>query len=523
MHLFITLLSFTNHTPFMASMISILLGFVVSSFIFIVCLKKLLSFFSKHNMSEVSMLPSVPAVPGLPLIGNLLQLTEKKPHRTFTKWSELYGPIYSIKLGSSSLVVLNSTETAKEAMVTRFSSISTRKLSNALTVLTCNKSMVATSDYDDFHKSAKRCILNGLLGANAQKRKRHYRDALIENVTSKLHAHTREHPQEPVNFRAIFEHELFGVALKQAFGKDVESIYVEELGVTMSKDEIFKVLVHDMMEGAIDVDWRDFFPYLKWVPNKSFEARIQQKHKRRLAVMNALIQDRLKNDSESDDDCYLNFLMTEAKTLTMEQIAILVWETIIETADTTLVTAEWAIYELAKHQHVQDRLCQEIKSVCGGEKIKEEHLARLPYVNGVFHETLRKYSPAPLVPIRYAHEDTQIGGYHVPAGSDIAINIYGCNMDKNRWERPEEWWPERFLDDRYESSDLHKTMAFGAGKRVCAGALQASLMAGIAIARLVQEFEWKLRDGEEENVDTYGLTSQKLYPLMAIINPRPSS
>ncbi|CAH8272272.1 unnamed protein product [Arabidopsis lyrata] len=503
---------------------SILLGFVLSSFIFIIFFKKLLSF-TKKNMSEVSSLPSVPVVPGFPVIGNLLQLKEKKPHKTFTRWSEIYGPIYSIKMGSSSLIVLNSTETAKEAMVTRFSSISTRKLSNALTVLTCNKSMVATSDYDDFHKLVKRCILNGLLGANAQKRKRHYRDALIENVSSKLHAHARDQPQEPVNFRAIFEHELFGVALKQAFGKDVESIYVTELGVTLSKDEIFKVLVHDMMEGAIDVDWRDFFPYLKWIPNKSFESRIQEKHKRRLAVMNALIQDRLKqNDSESkqDDDCYLNFLMSEAKTLTMEQIAILVWETIIETADTTLVTTEWAMYELAKHPSVQDRLCKEIQNICGGETIKEEQLSQVPYLNGVFHETLRKYSPAPLVPIRYAHEDTQIGGYHVPAGSEIAINIYGCNMDKKRWERPEEWWPERFLDEKYESSDLHKTMAFGAGKRVCAGALQASLMAGIAIGRLVQEFEWKLRDGEEENVDTYGLTSQKLYPLMAIINPRRS-
>ncbi|CAH2044446.1 unnamed protein product [Thlaspi arvense] len=508
----------------MASITSLLLGFVVSSVLFIFFFKKLLFFFSRRKMSEVSMLPSVPVVPGLPLIGNLLQLKEKKPHKTFTKWSELYGPIYSIKMGSSSLIVLNSTETAKEAMVTRFPSISTRKLSNALTVLTCNKSMVATSDYDDFHKSVKRCIMNGLLGANAQKRKRYYRDALIENVTSKLHAHTRDHPQEPVNFRAIYEHELFGVALKQAFGRDVESIYVKELGVTLSREEIFKVLVHDMMEGAIDVDWRDFFPYLKWIPNTSFEARIQQKHKRRLAVMNALIQDRLKqSDSGSDDGCYLNFLMSEGKALTMEQIATLVWETIIETSDTTLVTTEWAIYELAKNQSVQDRLYDEIQSVCGGEKITEEKLPRLPYVNGVFHETLRKYSPAPLVPIRYAHEDTQIGGYHVPAGSEIAINIYGCNMDKNRWERAEEWWPERFLDDKFESSDLHKTMAFGAGKRVCAGALQASLMAGIAIGRLVQEFEWKLRDGEEENVDTYGLTSQKLYPLMAIINPRPSS
>lgn len=27
----------------------------------------------------------------------------------------------------------------------------------------------------------------------------------------------------------------------------------------------------------------------------------------------------------------------------------------------------------------------------------------------------------------------------------IALNIYGCNRDKNEWESPEEWKPERFL------------------------------------------------------------------------------
>jgi len=41
------------------------------------------------------------AVPGLPIVGNLLQLKEKKPHQTFTKWAEIYGPIYTIKTGAS--------------------------------------------------------------------------------------------------------------------------------------------------------------------------------------------------------------------------------------------------------------------------------------------------------------------------------------------------------------------------------------------------------------------------------------
>ena len=52
-------------------------------------------------------------------------------------------------------------------------------------------------------------------------------------------------------------------------------------------------------------------------------------------------------------NCYTDYLLSEAKTLTPEQIAMLIWETIIETADTTLVTTEWAMYELAKDQKQQ--------------------------------------------------------------------------------------------------------------------------------------------------------------------------
>lgn len=55
-----------------------------------------------------------------------------------------------------------------QAMVTRFSSISTRKLSNALKILTFDKCMVATSDYNDFHKMVKGFILRNVLGAPAQ-------------------------------------------------------------------------------------------------------------------------------------------------------------------------------------------------------------------------------------------------------------------------------------------------------------------------------------------------------------------
>ncbi|KAG6591351.1 Ent-kaurene oxidase, chloroplastic, partial [Cucurbita argyrosperma subsp. sororia] len=470
--------------------------------------------------SRRNFLPPVPAIPGLPVLGNLLQLKEKKPHKTFARWAETYGPIYSIRTGASTVIVLNTAEVAKEAMVTRYASMSSRKLSKALTILTSDKCMVAMSDYNDFHKMVKKYILANVLGANAQKRHRQRRDTMIDNISSQLFAHVKDSPSESVNFRRIFESELFRLALKETLGKDIESIYVDGLG-TLPREDLFRVLVIDPMEGAIEVDWRDFFPYLKWIPNKSVENKIRQMDFCRRVTMMSLIEEQKKRIAAGEEtNCYADFLLSEAKTLTEHQIAMLLWETIIETSDTTLVVTEWAMYELAKNPKRQDYLYQHIHSVCGSEKLTEDDLSKLPYLTAVFHETLRKHSPVPIVPLRYVHEDAQLGGFFVPAGSEIAVNIYACNMDKDRWESPEEWKPERFLDEKYDPMDLHKTMAFGGGKRVCAGALKAMLIACTSIGRLVQEFEWKLGEGEEDKVDTLGLTARKLQPLHAIVKPR---
>nr|AAT81230.1 ent-kaurene oxidase [Oryza sativa Japonica Group] len=454
-----------------------------------------------------------PAVPGLPIIGNLHQLKEKKPHQTFAKWAEIYGPIYTIRTGASSVVVLNSTEVAKEAMVAKFSSISTRKLSKALTVLTRDKSMVATSDYCDFHKMVKRYVMSSMLGTSAQKQFRDIRDMMIHNMLSTFHKLVKDDPHAPLIFRDVFKDELFRLSMIQSLGEDVSSVYVDEFGRDISREEIYNATVTDMMMCAIEVDWRDFFPYLSWVPNKSFETRVFTTETRRTAVMRALIKQQKERIVRGEaKTCYLDFLLAE-NTLTDEQLMMLVWEALIEAADTTLVTTEWAMYELAKNPDKQERLYQEIREVCGDETVTEEHLPRLPYLNAVFHETLRRHSPVPLIPPRFVHEDTKLAGYDVPAGTEMVINLYGCNMNRKEWESPEEWVPERFAGGRLEVADMYKTMAFGAGRRACAGSLQATHIACAAVARFVQEFGWRLREGDEEKVDTVQLTAYKLHPL----------
>lgn len=106
----------------------------------------------------------------------------------------------------------------------------------------------------------------------------------LRNYERKLHMYCWESQWKLIKHLSIL----------QALGKDVESVYVEELGQEISKKEIFDVLVMDPMMGAIEVDWRDFFPYLRWIPNRSMEMKIQRMVTRKRAVTRALINEQRK-------------------------------------------------------------------------------------------------------------------------------------------------------------------------------------------------------------------------------------
>lgn len=61
----------------------------------------------------------------------------------------------------------------------------------------------------------------------------------------------------------------------------------------------------------------------------------------------------------------LDYLLSETTTLSEEQIATLLWELIIEASDKTLVTTEWALYELARASSKQVLLIFDHSAVFG--------------------------------------------------------------------------------------------------------------------------------------------------------------
>jgi len=78
-------------------------------------------------------------------------------------------------------------------------------------------------------------------------------------------------------------------------------------------------------------------------------------------------------------------------------------------------------------------------------------------------ESLRWTSPIGMFP-RVVHEDTQLGGVHLPAGSRIGVLIASANRDERHWEDP-----DRF--DLRRATVRH--LAFSRGPHVCPGAFVA--------------------------------------------------
>ncbi|CAM6094280.1 unnamed protein product [Calypogeia fissa] len=466
-----------------------------------------------------------PGVPGgLPLIGNLLQLKSQKPHRTITDLSEQFGPIFQLNLGPLKYVVLTSPELAKEAGVTKFESVSKRNLLNNLKVWSKNKNIVALSDYGDEYRKLKKLLSSRVLGTSPQKLLACIREQLLKTVLDDVRWKL-DGSSGAVNVRESIKHYIFPFVMHQILGYVPESVYVPEIG-KLELWDIFLHLVVNPMKSVITVDWRDFLPFFNWLPNPVFKKKVLDVEKVRCVVVRALVEQKRRHlELQGPTGGFLEHLLTVETNLSSAKVELLTWEPIIEGSDTSLVTAEWAMYELAKHQDIQERLHQEIQKVVGSRMVTESDLPNLSLLDAIFKETLRLHCPIVLLPPREVEEDITIGGYHIPKGWQVLINVYGINNDKKRWAKWNEWIPDRFLNAPELDMGVNdfQLIPFGLGKRRCAGALQATTIVCSFIASFVQRFHCSLpRDDASFLEDTAYLTTQKLHPLEVIARPRSS-
>ncbi|MFQ6395286.1 cytochrome P450 [Nocardia sp. KC 131] len=153
--------------------------------------------------------------------------------------------------------------------------------------------------------------------------------------------------------------------------------------------------------------------------------------------------------------------------------------------ETTASTLTWVWYLIGRHPAVEQRLRAEIDQVLGGRRPTMDDLPWLVHTRHVIEETLRLYPPAWQI-FRQAGEDDEIGGYPIPAGTNVLWCSYLMHRHKQYWDDPERFDLDRFNELDNGRGDPAGYYPFGAGPRLCIGNTFAMAEMQFAIAMILQ-------------------------------------
>jgi cytochrome P450 len=149
----------------------------------------------------------------------------------------------------------------------------------------------------------------------------------------------------------------------------------------------------------------------------------------------------------------------------------------------------WTWYLLAQNPDAEERLRAEVESAIGQHSPTAADLRNLPYLAMLVDEVLRLY-PVSWSLLRDVIEDDEIGGFHIPAGSMILMDLYLTHRLPEYWNDPEKFDPERFSPERSVGRPRFAYFPFGGGPRQCIGKDLALMAIRLILIRMVQQYRF---------------------------------
>lgn len=90
----------------------------------------------------------------------------------------------------------------------------------------------------------------------------------------------------------------------------------------------------------------------------------------------------------------------------------------------------------------------------------------MPYLNATISEVLRISHVAPTTVPHRALKDSTLFGYKIKKNYTLIANLVSLHMDKDHWIDPENFRPERFINNKGEFVEDSWLMPFGTGKNL---------------------------------------------------------
>ncbi|KAG9439961.1 hypothetical protein H6P81_020126 [Aristolochia fimbriata] len=486
-----------------------------------------------------------PEVPGRwPIIGHLRKLAgDRQPlMRTLSHLADKHGPLITLWIGSHRTVVVSSSELAKECYTTNDRVLATRPRSTAGKYLGYGNdhAMLGFSPYGAFWRESRKIATVRLLSGRQLELLKHVRATEVRRSVRHLFEQWVGNGKAPVKIEMqgwfedlVFNNVMMAVASKR---------YSGTAGSDSAKDEMearrFRGLLNDFsLLGGSPIP-SDAIPVLEWFDIGGYIKAMKKTMKGLDSLCSNWLEEHRvrrqlsagKNDTGPDQDFFDVLLTTLEKSHFPNLdpstfVKALSLSMVLAGSDTTSITLTWALSLLLNNRDALKKAQEELDAYVGKDRnVTEEDIPNLPYLQAIVKETVRLYPAAPVAVPHEAMEDCCVGGYRIPAGTRVLINLWKIHRDPRLWTDPLQFKPERFLttnadtDVRGQNFEL---IPFGSGRRMCPGISFALKLAHLILARLLHSFD--LHTPLDEPVDmseTPGLSIPKATPLEVLLVPR---
>jgi len=468
-----------------------------------------------------------PSVDGTPLAeGDLGGLTDGTMYLGLFGYMQKYGQMYKLCFGPKSFIVVSEPSAAKHILKDNCRAYNKGVLAEILEDIMGNGLIPADPEtwklrrraiVPAFHKKWLNAMV-GLFGTCTE--------ILVKDLEAQVVA-GEGGKQKAVDMEERFGSLALDIIGKAVFNYDFESV-VDTSPVVKAAIETLREAEHRSMTPA---------PYWK-IPGAYQLVPRQIAFKKNMELINSelnkaiveCLSDRSQGDVEELEErnyetmanpSLLRFLVDmRGEDTSNTQLRDDLITMLIAGHETTASALTWALFELVQKPELLAQVRAEIDGTLGGSDRapNSEDIGKLELVRLCIAESLRMYPEPPLLIRRSIEEDT-IPAVGIPEevnllrGSDIFIAVYNLHRSPKYWEDPDEFVPTRFLKHftnpveapswKGFNPDLWKGqlypneiaadfayLPFGGGPRKCVGDQFAMLEATVALAMMLQRFDF---------------------------------
>ncbi|TFK69827.1 cytochrome P450 [Pluteus cervinus] len=447
-------------------------------------------------------LPRPPGPKGLPLVGNIFGMPQQHPWKAYKDWSDQYGSdIVSVTAFGKCTVIVNSYNAAQELFSQRSTIYSHRPEQPMVNDLVGWGSWaVGQLQYGQAWKDQRKIFKSEIETPEAKLHEFHALRAARRCLGQIL--------DSPHEYLTHIRHMAGYASLSTAYGLDVKS----------HEDPLIDVIERTMysmaVAGNFGVYLVDYIPALRylptWFPGAKFKRDALEWSKDVLALprigydiakqsyiqgtMKECIASHVLERIQGDED-------SEDKEVTLRNVLGGFYAAGTHTTVSVILTF---ILAMNLYPDVQRKAQEEIEVAVGKDRLPEfDDLTpeNVPYLHAVVKEALRWQPALPLAAPHATCEDDVYRGYAIPKGTTVVGNSWAMLRDESLFgPETDVFKPERFLTqdrDALDPSVPDPEMAFGFGRRLCAGRFVAFASVLISGASLLHCFD--IRKAKDEN------------------------